>query len=91
MSEPSMYEKGRAASEARDTVAARPASSSATAITAAMRRYLAAEQYRELSGEDEPPREKPWRHPIDSGRPTRRLHGGPRGDRARRSGDRGSH
>lgn len=59
MSEPSMYEKGRAASEARDTVAARPASSSATAITAAMRRYLAAEQYRELSGEDEPRREKP--------------------------------
>lgn len=59
MTEPSMYEKGRASSEARDAVAARPASSSATAITAAMRRYLAAEQYRELNEEDEQPRDKP--------------------------------
>lgn len=59
MTEPSMYEKGRASSEARDAVAARPAGSSATAITAAMRRYLAAEQYRELNEEDEQPRDKP--------------------------------
>lgn len=59
MSEPSMYEKERAASEARDTVAARPANSSGIAISAAMRRYLAAEQYRELSGKDDQPGDKP--------------------------------
>ncbi|MFC7363281.1 hypothetical protein [Nocardioides astragali] len=58
MREPS-NDKGRATSEARDAVAARPSTSSATAITAAMRRYLAAEQYRELSREGEQPRAKP--------------------------------
>ena len=59
MIEQSMDDKGRATSEARDAVAARPATSSAAAITAAMRRYLAAEQYRELGREDEQRRGKP--------------------------------
>ena len=53
MNESSMYEKARAASEARDAVTSRPAGSSDTAITAAMRRYLTAEMHHELSGEDE--------------------------------------
>jgi hypothetical protein len=53
MNESSMYEKSRAASEARDAVTSRPAGSSDTAITVAMRRYLTAEMYHELSDEDE--------------------------------------
>ncbi|MBF4767180.1 hypothetical protein ISU10_05310 [Nocardioides agariphilus] len=48
----STYEKAAAAGEARDAVASRPSGSSTAAVAAAMRRYLSAEQYRELDEAD---------------------------------------
>lgn len=53
MSDMSRSEKARAAAEARDAVATRPAGSSAAAVAAAMRRYLSAEQYHDLQEEKE--------------------------------------
>jgi hypothetical protein len=52
MSDTSRLETGRAAREARDSVASRPTSASSAAVAAAMRRYLGAEQYRELKAEE---------------------------------------
>jgi hypothetical protein len=47
----SKAESMRAAREARDRVVASPRTSSTTAVEAAMKRYLSAEQYHELSEE----------------------------------------
>ena len=53
MSDLSRTEKERAAGEARDAVASRPAGASAAAVVAAMRRYLRAEQYHERKDGDD--------------------------------------
>lgn len=51
MSDMSKAEAMRAAREARDRGVSSPRTSSTTAIEAAMKRYLSAEQYHELSEE----------------------------------------
>lgn len=51
MSDMSKVEKAEAAREARASVASAQAGSSSAAVAAAMRRYLSAEQYHELKGE----------------------------------------
>jgi hypothetical protein len=51
MNDISKLENLRAGHEARDSVASSHEGSSAAAVTAAMRRYLGAEQYHELKGE----------------------------------------
>ena len=51
MNEMSKAEAMGAAREARDRVVSSPRTSSTTAVEAAMKRYLSAEQYHELSEE----------------------------------------
>lgn len=51
MSDMSKAEAMKAASEARDRVTSSPRTSSTSAVEAAMKRYLSAEQYHELSEE----------------------------------------
>jgi hypothetical protein len=59
MNDMSSVEKARAAREARDTVAAAPPSHHAEAVDSALKRYLSAEQYRELRDTDQKPGAKP--------------------------------
>jgi hypothetical protein len=59
MNDMSKLENARAAREARDSVVSSPGGSSAAAVAAAMRRYLGAEQYHELRGEEEQPETQP--------------------------------
>ncbi|WP_107772249.1 hypothetical protein [Nocardioides sediminis] len=51
MSDMSKAEAMKAAREARDRVASAPRTSSTSAVEAAMKRYLSAEQYHELNEE----------------------------------------
>ena len=53
MNDMSSVEKARAAREARDTVATSPPSHNADAVDSALRRYLSAEQYRDLLDADQ--------------------------------------
>jgi hypothetical protein len=51
MSDMSKVEAMKAAREAQDSVVSSPRTSSTTAVEAAMKRYLSAEQYHELAAE----------------------------------------
>lgn len=51
MATPDSFENDRAAQEARDSVAARPASSHRSEVTSALQRYLNSESYRTLHEE----------------------------------------